>query len=228
MSPRKQTRGVCAFCGREMTRSGLSNHLKSCPERQAAVAAAEGKSPAETQLLYHLLVRDAYSSAFWLHLEVSGRATLRDLDNYLRAIWLECCGHMSQFSVGGWRGKEMAMSRKIEDVFSSGLEVTHIYDFGTSSETLIAPVAVRQGKPLTGKPIYLMARNSLPEAACVECGAAAGYYCADCFFEFSEWVALCEEHRADHDHDEYGGPMPLANSPRLGMCSYSGPADPPY
>jgi hypothetical protein len=229
MSPREQTRGVCAFCGREMTRSGLSKHLQSCPERQAAIAAAEEKRrSAAEQPIYHLLVRDAYSSAFWLHLEVNGRAALRDLDDYLRAIWLECCGHLSQFSVGGWRGEEMPMSRKIEEVFSSGVEVTHIYDFGTSSETLIAPVGVRQGKPLTNKPIYLMARNKLPKEACVECGAVAGYYCADCLVELSEWLPLCEEHCADHDHDEYGGSTPLINSPRMGMCGYDGPAEPPY
>jgi hypothetical protein len=106
--------------------------------------------------------------------------------------------------------------------------VTHIYDFGTSSTTLIASVAVRQGKPLTGKPIYLMARNNLPAEPCAECGVTAGYYCADCLVEQGEWLPLCEDHCANHDHDEYGGPMPLLNSPRMGMCGYTGPAEPPY
>ena len=27
-------------------------------------------------------------------------ATLADLDRFLRDIWLECCGHMSQFTIG--------------------------------------------------------------------------------------------------------------------------------
>jgi len=34
-----------------------------------------------------------------------GSATPDDLDAYLRAIWLECCGQPSQFSFGGWRGE---------------------------------------------------------------------------------------------------------------------------
>ena len=30
-----------------------------------------------------------------------GSATLEELDHYLRTIWLECCGHLSQFTIGG-------------------------------------------------------------------------------------------------------------------------------
>ncbi|MCC6607992.1 MAG: hypothetical protein IT327_32600 [Anaerolineae bacterium] len=67
------------------------------------------------------------------------------------------------------------MSRKIDDVFSSGIEVTHIYNYGTSSETLLKTVSVREGQPLTGKPIYLMARNKLPEVECSECNTMAGW-----------------------------------------------------
>jgi endogenous inhibitor of DNA gyrase (YacG/DUF329 family) len=225
MPRKKQSRGNCAFCGREMTRGGLSNHLRSCSKRQEAITAAPDGA---AQTLYHLLARDAYITDFWLHLEVNGRSTLQDLDRYLRAIWLECCGHMSQFSIGGWRGDEIPMSRKIEREFASDTELTHIYDFGTSSETLIKAVGTRQGRPLTNNPIYLLARNKMPDAECDECGAAADWYCVDCLVEQGEWVALCKADVAKHTHDEYGGPIPLVNSPRLGLCAYDGPAEPPY
>ena len=227
MSTRKQTKGNCAFCGREMTSGGMSRHLQSCPERQKAIQTAVSSKTAP-QPCYHLLVRDAYNRDFWLHLEMNGRSTLQDLDRYLRAIWLECCGHLSQFSVGGWRGSEIPMNRKLESVVAPGHEMTHIYDFGTSSETVIKTVAVRLGNPLTQHPITLMARNSLPDATCAECGAAATWYCADCVVTRGKWINLCAAHRSNHDHDEYGGPSPLINSPRLGMCGYDGPAEPPY
>jgi len=227
MTRRKQSTGACAFCGREMSRGGLSKHLASCAERQK-VSTAPSQQSGATQTLYHLLVADAYSSDFWLHLEMNGGAKLQDLDRYLRAIWLECCDHLSQFSIGGWRGKEITMSRKIETVFAPGIELTHIYDFGTSSETKVKMVGSRQGAPLTGKPVYLLARNNLPAAECAGCGAPAGWYCADCLVERGEWINLCEAHCADHEHDDYGGPQPLVNSPRLGMCGYNGPAEPPY
>ncbi len=227
MSSRKQSQGACVFCGREMTKGGLSKHLKTCPQRQEAInKAAEKAGP--KQRLFHLQIQDAWSSDFWLHVEMNGGATLKELDKYLRAIWLECCGHLSRFSVGGWGGNEIAISRKIEQVFSPGVELTHIYDFGTSSETLVKAVEVREGQPLTKHPIFLMARNHMPPAVCAECGEPAGWLCMECLIEEGEWVTFCQKHAEEHPHDNYGEPMPLFNSPRVGMCGYDGPAEPPY
>lgn len=226
MSSRKQSQGACVFCGRKMTKGGLSKHLKTCPQRQEAIKATEKAGP--RQRLFHLQIQDTGSSDFWLHVEMNDGATLKELDKYLRAIWLECCGHLSQFSVGGWSGDEIPMSRKIGQVFRPGVELTHIYDFGTSSETLVKAVEVREGQPLSKHPIFLMARNHMPEAVCAECGEPAGWLCMECLIEAGEWVTFCEKHAEEHPHDEYGEPMPLVNSPRLGMCGYDGPAEPPY
>ncbi len=157
-----------------------------------------------------------------------GSKTLQDLDTYLRAIWLECCGHMSQFSLGGGFAREVGKRRKLSDIFKDEGELTHIYDFGTSSETIVKCVEMREGKPLTSKPIVLMARNNPPEYACVECGKPATHLCMECLIEEQTEGTLCDEHTKSHPHDNYGDPLPLVNSPRLGMCGYDGPADPPY
>jgi hypothetical protein len=210
-----------------MAKGGLTRHLKSCPQRQEAIAAAD-RGPGRALTLYHLQAQDAWGGDFWLHLEMKGSATLEDLDRYLRAIWLECCGHLSQFSVGGWGGDEIPMGRRIERVFEPGVELEHIYDFGTSSHTMVKALDVRQGKPLTEHPIFLMARNDLPEVPCMECGQPAAWLCLECLDENDEPGFLCDEHVETHPHDDYGEPVPLVNSPRVGMCGYEGPADPPY
>ena len=210
-----------------MTRSGLVRHLETCPQRGEAIGTV-GQGTGKEQALYHLQVQDAWGGDFWLHLEMNGSATLQDLDRYLRAIWLECCDHLSQFSIGGWSGREIAKRRRAEEVFEPGLELTHIYDFGTSSKTLIRAVGVRKGKPLTRHPIFLMARNEMPEATCVECGQPATHLCLECEQELNQPGTLCDEHARKHPHEDYGEPIPLVNSPRLGMCGYTGPADPPY
>jgi hypothetical protein len=224
---RKQSKGSCAYCGKEATKSGMSKHLATCPERQAAIAQAE-KKKGSSEVLFHLRVQDAYRGDFWLDLEMRGSKTLQDLDTYLRAIWLECCGHLSQFSFGRGFADEVGMRRKIGEVFATGAQVTHIYDFGTSSETLVKAVGVREGKPTIPKAIALMARNNMPENQCIECDQSATHLCIECLIEEETWGTLCDKHVESHPHDNYGEPIPLVNSPRLGMCGYDGPADPPY
>jgi hypothetical protein len=73
-----------------------------------------------------------------------------------------------------------------------------------------------------------MARNEMPEALCLECSEPAAFLCLECLYEDGESGFLCEAHAEDHPHEEYGEPTPLYNSPRMGMCGYSGPAKPPY
>ena len=226
MAQRKQSRGTCAYCGAVIASGSVAKHLAACSKRRLAMEVAElWKGDPDT--LYHLRVRDAYQGEYWLDLEMAGSRTLKHLDFYLREIWLECCGHLSQFTTGGRQGSKVAMSRRIEQVFRAGLELTHIYDFGTSSETLIKPVGTRIGKPTTPHPVALMARNLMPEAQCMECERPATQVCMECVIEDNLWGVFCDEHADTHPHEEYGT-LPLVNSPRVGVCGYEGPAEPPY
>ena len=135
---------------------------------------------------------------------------------------------MSQFVFGRRRGEEISMRSRIEDVFEPGMELTHIYDFGTSSETLIKAVGFREGKPVTSHPVTLLVRNVMPESECIECGQPAAWLCLECLYEEDEWGTLCDKHAKTHPHKDEGEPVLLANSPRLGMCGYVGPAEAPY
>lgn len=228
MTRKKQSRGTCVFCGKEMTKGGLSRHLKTCQQRAEATKKADHQA-GKVEPIYHLQIQDVWNSDFWLHVEMRGSANLNSLDTYLRSIWLECCGHLSHFAIdGGWDGQELPMSSKARMLFQPGLELTHIYDYGTTSETKVMVVDGRQGKPHTTQPIFLMARNHIPEERCKECGELASWLCIECLYEHEEPGWLCDQHVEKHPHDDYGEPFPIVNSPRLGMCGYTGPADPPY
>ncbi len=120
------------------------------------------------------------------------------------------------------------MRRTADEVFEVGMQLTHIYDFGTSSETLIKVVGKREGKPITSRPIKLLARNIMPAVNCKQCHQPAAWLCQECSVEEAGWGVLCDEHAQTHPHDNYGEPIRLVNSPRLGMCGYDGPAEPPY
>jgi len=223
----KQLKGECAYCKATIPKNGVTRHLSTCIKRQAIIEQAERKD-APNETLYHLRVQDAERSEFWLDLEMRGSKTLKDLDSYLRRIWLECCGHMSRFSIRGWQGEEIGKSRKVDQVFSRVIELTHIYDFGTESVTRIKAVEAREGKPTTKRPIALVARNLIPEFECIECEQPATWLCTECLIEENEWASLCNKHAKSHAHDAYGKPIRLVNSPRLGMCGYEGPAKAPY
>lgn len=227
MSRGKQSKARCTYCGQGFVKGRMAKHLSSCPQRQEAISKAERKN-VRSEKLYYLRVQDAWASPFWLDLEANGSATLKDVDSYLRAIWLECCGHLSRFSVGGWGGDEIDMSRRVEQVFGSSVELTHIYDFGTSSETLIKAIEIRTGKPTTRHPIALMARNEMPDMKCEECDESASWLCNECIYDEEKAGTLCDRHVKTHPHESYGEPLPIVNSPRVGMCGYEGPAEPPY
>ena len=203
----------------------MSKHLKVCREKANKYATTEINSSDKINL-FHLLVQDAYDNDFWLHLEMSGNAKLKELDKYLRAIWLECCDHLSQFSYDGWEDK-ISKNTIAEKVFEPGVEIDHIYDFGDSSETKIKVIGQRKEVALTKHPIFLMARNNPPEYTCKECGKKAKWLCLECMYN-NEDDSFCDEHIEFHPHDEYGEPIEIVNSPRLGLCGYNGPGIPPY
>lgn len=226
--PRAQAiKGICTYCQQEVAKNAVTKHLSLCPQRKEALAKAEA-SKGKNETLYHLRIQAAYLKDFWLDLEMRGSATLEDLDEYLRAIWLECCGHMSMFSPKGWGSDEIPESRKAEQIFHPGDKLVHIYDFGTESETHISVTDVREGKATTKHPIALLVRNQQPEMKCIECGKPAGWFCNECFIEEQTAGTLCDECVEEHPHDNYGDPVELCNSPRMGMCGYEGPAEPPY
>ncbi len=222
-----ENHGTCAYCGEVITKRSVIKHLERCSKRIETLLSAEvSDRPIET--LWHLHVQDACVKDFWLTLEMVGSASLNKLDRYLRAIWLECCGHLSEFTIGGWRGITVGKSRKADSIFELGLVLRHLYDFGTTSETDIKVVGYRVGKATSKHPIALLARNQMPSALCQECSQQAKWLCNECLYDEKKTGFLCDEHVKGHPHENYGEPMPLFNSPRTGMCGYEGPALPPY
>jgi hypothetical protein len=68
----------------------------------------------------------------------------------------------------------------------------------------------------------------LPETPCMECQRPAAWLCLECVYDLAKPGLLCDKHNEAHPHTDYGEPVPLVNSPRVGMCGYEGPAEPPY
>ncbi len=221
--------GICVYCGAEVTRATAPKHLAQCQERKARLQGrSKSKQPIFKEDIYYLRAEATYLREFWLDLEVRGITTLGELDHYLRAIWLECCSHMSAFTLGGWGTPQLAKEGFVGDVFRRFTKIMHVYDFGTESWTTLKRISVREGQPITHHPLSLMVRNQLPDVRCIECGGPAKWLCIECVVEEEVMGFLCQKHSKTHGHEDYGEPLRVVNSPRLGMCGYTGPAKPPY
>jgi hypothetical protein len=147
--------------------------------------------------------------------------TLSDIDAFLRKIWLECCGHMSEFFLPGSRRVGLGKSRKME-YFDPGTQFIHAYDFGNTTETILTVIDNTMREPQKKK-VRLLARNVPPVYQCEDCGKPAEYTCAvfNEPYDYLFYCAECGEKNEDDDHYM----LPVTNSPRMGECGYSGELD---
>lgn len=232
MSTRPVSYGKCFLCGGTFAKNTITRHLKAC--LPAHETAGEGK-PVR---LFHIQVEGKYAPEYWLHLEIPASDTLADLDDFLRAIWLECCDHLSGFIIKGvqyewdtgmvdsiWSNifgpsePPQDMNRKLYAVLSPGDTFIHEYDYGTTTTLKLKVVGERKGIP-PEEGIRVLARNYAPPILCSRCKEPAAYI----YVHDYPPKAYCETHAEKHKKWDEGF-LPIVNSPRVGQCGYSGPAD---
>jgi hypothetical protein len=162
-----------------------------------------------------------------MHLGVPLEAPLSRLDSFLRRTWLECCEHMSVFTIDGKRyypsymGRTEGLSMEVRTgrVLRDGLVFSHQYDFGSTTE-LVLKVVGEWIPAESGSVVELLARNDPPEVVCDACGEQpAVQICTECDWGGEGW--LCEACAESHScgSDSF---LPVVNSPRVGVCGYSG------
>lgn len=219
--------GTCSLCGKSFSRTSMTLHLKKCglPDAEERGAAVPAELPSNRS--YHLFVEARYARAYWLHLAVPVEAPLARVDAFLRQIWLECCGHLSAFTIAGQRYTsgamrelgESGMQARLELLLTPGMAFTYEYDFGSTTELNLKVLGVRDRRTKR-RTVELLARNDAPQVACEKCGSQpATQICTECAYEDHGW--LCENCAEDHD---CGTEMclPVVNSPRAGVCGYTG------
>jgi hypothetical protein len=211
----KILKATCLLCKSKYTGSGMTRHLQACLPK--SLENQRKSQTLKSQPFFHILVKGYYLPEYWLHLKVVSSAKLEALDQFLRDIWLECCGHLSSFS---HKGNELAMGRKLKDVLRPGMELLHEYDFGTTTELLVKVLGEYEGPMEKNKPVEIISRNEAPEIPCDECGKAmAVQICTECQCEGGGW--LCQSCAESHKCSEKMF-LPVVNSPRTGVCGYTG------
>jgi len=221
----EQTKGKCAACGAVVDRGPIYDHLKACfpggrIHRKKVVRD------------FHVLVEAPGLEDYWLHLAVPTDLDLSSLDYFLRDIWVECCEHLSEFRIQGrsylsegagqdpWSGKRTyTMSQRLKDILRVGMAFDYDYDFGSTTSLRLR---VLRGLDTSTNKIRILGRNEPPKFRCEICGERdAEVVCGTCGEGGGGW--FCRE-CAEGDEHACGNEMllPLVNSPRVGVCGYSG------
>lgn len=230
-----QTKGFCKYCGKEYARSGMLRHLGSCKSRQKKLENENGKRKCN---YFQIAIMGKYTKDYWLIVETSENTTLKELDKFIREIWVECCGHLSAFTVNGiqyesypstdsfWGSSSKNMNYRLRDVVDVGDNMLYEYDFGLTTELIVNIYSVREGEKKNSE-IVILSRNNPPKIICSNCEQnnamwvnPQGYYegipflCDEC---------LREEYGDEKDWDyESEFLLPICNSPRMGVCGYEG------
>lgn len=207
-----QSKGNCYICGKQIAKSGAARHLST-----------HEKDEDNSQRCVLIKVEAVYDNNYWLFLDMPVTSSLSTLDTFLRKIWLECCGHMSAFFED--RYEEISMRRKLSG-FSVGTKLSYQYDFGSTTDLKITFVRETFRKKQKDD-VRLLVRNEAPKLKCSLCDADASWICLECMYEESSmYPFFCKEcfEKHEEEHDGYE-PLPVTNSPRMGVCGYAGDLD---
>ncbi len=223
---RNTTKGLCNLCGNKFTKTGMTRHLQSCISRQLQSKQDTPGNKTKKPDSIVVSVEGRYCPQYWLYLELPIHTELIELDQFLRNIWLECCGHMSAYHIRGedysispdFTYEERDMDIALTKVLGVGEYFTYEYDFGTTTELILKVIGVFN-KTAAGGKIAILARNDEPRYSCDYCENTAVEICIECNFDGKGW--LCEKCVEKHECDEELL-LPVVNSPRVGTCGYTG------
>jgi len=212
MEEELKSEGQCLYCKQFFSQKELTKHLDT------HLLSAQKQDDGKTTASYHHIIIEA--GKMFLEILVEGKQKMEIIDDFLRRIWLECCGHLSDFD---HKNIEIEMSDKVKDVFVPKLKILHQYDYGTTTT-----VALRSGKVFElnlKEKLILLSRNEPLKIMCAICKTKpAENICTVCQYEQDAF--FCEACSADHgqicsDFEDYAR-MPVVNSPRMGECGYEG------
>lgn len=213
----QESQGQCSLCQQMVSNKAMLKHLQGCMEIH--------KNESKAKPCFHILVEGSYAPEYWLHIAIRKDVKLKQLDQFLRDIWLECCGHLSDFEIEGIRYAAFPtpeldqenMNKAVKSVLQQGMKFNHTYDYGSTTQ-LILKVIGEQNMALK-KSVELLARNEMPFMACECCGKPATQVCGQCVYE--DRGLVCVKCAVNHECGE-DMMLPVVNSPRMGVCGYTG------
>ena len=182
---RRAGRSRCNICGEPKSATQMGNHIAQELEQLEGRHLSTRRAAALDRFL-HVEVQHQHARYFWMHLLVRHETSLGQLDAFLRAAWLECCGHLSRFDFHGLtaycpeaRNPRTGFPDDDDEdpligwntpairAMPPGMTGVHEYDFGSTTRLQITS---RRSVRLEceGSQVMVIARNS--PVQCDACG----------------------------------------------------------
>lgn len=247
MKEQIKSEGKCFFCGKTFTMAGINRHLAAHLQEKAASGA-----PGKSFLLKVETTKRWGATPYFLSLWMDGETEMQELDSFLRKIWLECCRHRSEFRIekeakekkafrieqtkllqeekfeesfqalNSFYDTEIFMNDEAKLVLHKGFEFIYTYDFRNTTSLIIS--VTQEYAVKADSSIVLLSRNEPLRIICCECGKIpATKLCPICVRR--KEACFCDQCAKEHakkcdDFDDAG--LPVVNSPRMGICGYTG------
>lgn len=236
----EKSRGFCKYCGKEYTKGGILRHLDNCKKREEILKEENKKNK---QGYFQISITDKYDKDYWIIIEINEKATLRELDSFIRDIWVECCGHLSSFIVENinydivpddefcseddflasifGRRQVKSMDYKIKDALEVGQKFKYEYDYGSTTELTLKVDRYRVGGKKLDDDIEILSRNNPPQFICQNCRKNKAKWITPEGISSDYNMFWCDECLENEENiPEYV--LPICNSPRMGVCAYEG------
>jgi len=203
------SRGKCRICNKEFSQRGIKKHILSCNKDNGNAK---------------VFLIKAEAGPFFVYFEIEKNKTLKQLDKFLKELWLECCGHLSAFTINkqiysSYEEEliydEKSMNIKLKDVLDQKLKFHYEYDFGTTTDLDLECIKEKAGN----KSINIIARNNSLDLKCEICKNPATLVCVQCIWDGKGFVCnkCSKKHKCIEPYF-----LPVVNSPRMGMCGFTG------
>jgi len=206
----------CYYCNKELTEKNIKKHMKNCSEMKKSIDEKKINDKKQRNQ-FILAIKSKYvNDEYCIYLSIAGTLGLVHIDQFLRDIWVECCGHLSSFKIKGKSYQDNQMNTQLNDILDIDEKFEYEYDFGSTTHLMLEVVDIIQ-VPSSFSQVEIIARNNEIRHECEICGTEAKHF----DYEKDRWEC---ENCVDKDDDmiiEFN----YCNSPRDGVCGYEGNKD---
>ena len=128
-----KTNGTCPVCNSCFSKTKMKAHPELCKQKQAT--SSDKQKP--TQKVFQILVEGGFLHEYRIYFKVPANIKLKRIDTFLRKTWVECCGHLSAFtikkktynSIPDEYGGDLSMDYRLDELMGRSRIFKYEYDF---------------------------------------------------------------------------------------------------